>query len=140
MNIDVGSINWLAVVVAAFATFMLGGVWYTALCGKVWQRLNGYSDEKLVEMRKKRPPPVFFGTMIGCYLVVSLLMAMLVGAFEIRHHLTGAAFGMFIFGIAAAVQVTGQIASDKPMRALVIDLAYQAIYMPMTGAILASWH
>ncbi|MBX3315569.1 MAG: DUF1761 domain-containing protein [Phycisphaeraceae bacterium] len=140
MNIDVSSINWLAVVVAAFATFMLGGVWYTALCGKVWQRLNGYTDEKLVEMRKKRPPPVFFGTMIGCYLVVSLLMAMMVGAFEITHYLTGAAFGMFIFGIAAAVQVTGQIASDKPMRALVIDLAYQAIYMPMTGAILASWH
>lgn len=139
MNIDMGSINWLAVGVAAFATFMLGGVWYTALFGKVWQRLNGYSDEKLVEMRRHRPPPVFFGTMIACYVVVSLLMAMMVSAFGITHSLTGAAFGLFVFGVAAAVQVTGQLAGDKPMRALGIDLVYQAIYMVMTGAILGGW-
>lgn len=139
MNIDMGSINWLAVVVAAFATFMLGGVWYTALFGKVWQRLNGYSDEKLVEMRRHRPAPVFFGTMIACYVVVSLLMALLVGAMEITSAGSGAMLGGVVFVIAAAIQATGQIASDKPMKALVIDLVYQAIYMAMTGAILGGW-
>ena len=139
MNIDLGSINWLAVVVAAFATFMLGGVWYTALFGKAWQRLNGYTDEQLVTMRAKRPPPVFFGTMIACYVVVSLVMAMLVGAMEIGSATSGAMLGGVVFVIAAAVQVTGQIASDKPMKAMLIDLAYQAIYMVMTGAILGAW-
>jgi hypothetical protein len=139
MNIDLGSINWLAVGVAAFATFMLGGVWYTALFGKVWQRLNGYSDEKLVEMRRHRPPPVFFGTMIACYVVVSLLMAVMVGALEISSATSGAMLGCVVFVLAVAVQVTGQIASDKPMKAMLIDLAYQAVYMPLTGAILGAW-
>ncbi len=139
MTIDFGSINWLAVIVAAFATFMLGGVWYTALFGKAWQRLNGYSDEKLVEMRAKRPPPVFFGTMIACYVVVSLVLALLVGAMEISSAMPGAMLGGVVFVLAAAVQVTGQIASDKPMRALLIDLAYQAVYMPLTGAIVGGW-
>lgn len=139
MNIDLGSINWLAVGVAAFATFMLGGVWYAALFGRVWQRLNGYSDEKLVEMRKRRPPPVFFGTMLVCYVVVALVMALLVGALEIGSAGAGAVLGCVVFVLAAAVQVTGQVASDKPMKAILIDLAYQAVYMPMTGAILGGW-
>ena len=139
MNIDMGSINWLAVGVAAFTTFMLGGVWYTALFGKAWQRLNGYSDEKLVEMRAKRPPPVFFGTMIGCYVVVSVVMALLVGAMEIGSATSGAMLGGVVFVLAAAIQATGQVASDKPMKAMLIDLAYQAVYMPTTGAILGAW-
>lgn len=139
MNIDVGSINWLAVSVSAFATFMLGGVWYTALFGKAWQRLNGYSDEKLAEMRAKRPPPVFFGTLIACYVVVSLAMALLVAAMEIGSAMSGAMLGGVVFVLVAAVQATGQVASDKPMKALLIDLAYQAIYMVMTGAILGAW-
>lgn len=139
MTIDFGAINWLPVGASALATFMLGGLWYTALFGKLWQRLNGYSTEKLAEMSKRRPPPLFFGTLLACYIAVSVVMAMLINAFGIEHWLTGAALGLLIFAIAAAVQATGQLASDKPMRALLIDLAYQAIYLPMTGAILAAW-
>ena len=38
MSLD---INWLAVVVAAVATFMLGGVWYGPLFGRVWRAAEG---------------------------------------------------------------------------------------------------
>jgi len=41
-------INWLAVLVAAIASFLLGGIWYSnALFGRVWQREAGVTDEKL---------------------------------------------------------------------------------------------
>jgi hypothetical protein len=41
-------INWLAVVVAAIACFLLGGLWYSpVLFGKAWQRETGLTDEKL---------------------------------------------------------------------------------------------
>jgi len=41
-------INWIAVVVAALASFLLGGLWYSpVLFGKAWQRETGLSDEKL---------------------------------------------------------------------------------------------
>lgn len=139
MSIEFGTINWLAVLVAAFATFMLGGAWYTVLFGKLWQQLNGYSDEKLAEMRKRRPPPVFFGTMLGCYAVIASVMALLVGAMGIVSAGSGAVLGVVVFAIAAAIQATGQVAGDKPMRALLIDLGYQIIYMPMIGAILGAW-
>jgi Protein of unknown function (DUF1761) len=41
-------INWIAVVVAALASFLLGGLWYSpVLFGKAWQRETGLSDEQL---------------------------------------------------------------------------------------------
>ena len=136
---NLAEINWLAVLVAAFATFMIGGVWYTALFGKLWQKLNGYSTEKLAEMKAERPPPVFFGTLIVCYAVVALIMAILVTTFNVTGAADGALLGLLLWIMAAAVGLTGHIASDKPMGAFAIDAAYQFIYLLMTGAIIAGW-
>jgi len=54
MKLDLAHINYWAVLVAALATFMLGGLWYTALFGKAWARLSGYSDAKLAEISRSR--------------------------------------------------------------------------------------
>ena len=41
-------LNWLAVVIAALASFLLGGLWYSpVLFGKAWQRETGLTDEQL---------------------------------------------------------------------------------------------
>jgi hypothetical protein len=37
-------INWLAVVVAAAVTFVLGGVWYGPLFGRVWHTAEGAAE------------------------------------------------------------------------------------------------
>ena len=81
-GIEFSEVNWWAVLVAGFAVFMLGGLWYTALFGKLWVRLNGYSEEKVREMQAKRPPHVFFGVMIGSYLLLSVVMALLMTRFN----------------------------------------------------------
>ena len=48
-------INWLAVVVAAVACFLLGGLWYSkALFGAAWQRETGITDEQLARGNKAR--------------------------------------------------------------------------------------
>jgi hypothetical protein len=39
------TIDWLAILIATVAAFLLGGLWYSpALFGKPWQRLAGLSD------------------------------------------------------------------------------------------------
>ena len=40
-------INWLAVVAAAMSSFVLGGVWYSALFAKAWQSAAGLSDAQV---------------------------------------------------------------------------------------------
>lgn len=139
LSFSFSHLNWLAVLVVGLGIFMLGGAWYTALFGKLWAQLNGYSPEKLKEMGSRRPPPVFFGIMIACYLVISLMMALLVISFDIRGALDGAAFGLSLWVIAGAVGLTAQAASDKPMSAWLIDGAFQLIFFTGAGIALASW-
>jgi hypothetical protein len=61
-------INWLAVVIAAVASFLLGGLWYSpALFGKAWQRAAGLTDEQLKSGNMAR--------IFGLSLVLALLAA-----------------------------------------------------------------
>ena len=133
-------INWLAVLVAAVAVFMLGGLWYTALFGKLWQRLHGYSDAKLKELQAKRPPQVFFGILIASYLVLAAGIAVLFNSSGIHSAPQGAAVGGLLWlGLAAPIGATAYIASDRHIGIFIIDLAYQAVFLAMAGAILGGW-
>lgn len=39
--------NWIAVIGAALAGFVIGGLWYGPLFGKAWQKESGLSDEAM---------------------------------------------------------------------------------------------
>jgi len=133
-------INYLAVLVAALATFMLAGLWYSALFGKLWARLQGFSDAQVAELKAKMSPPKFFGGMIASYFVLALVMAALVAAFNITTALGGAGLGMLLWlGPAAAIGMTGHLATGKPIGAYLIDVSFQFIYLVMMGAIIAAW-
>ena len=57
-----GDINWLAVFVAAASGFLVGGLWYGPLFGKMWMAENGYTEQDLAE-----------GNMLKIYGLVFLL-------------------------------------------------------------------
>jgi hypothetical protein len=140
MTIDFAAINWWAVLVAAVATFLIGGLWYTALFGQRWAQLNGYSEEKLKAMRAQLPPPLFFGGLLACYFLIAVVVALLVVAFQINSVPSGALLGLLLWlGPTAAVAFTGHLASDKPLGAYVLDASYQLIYLVLIGAILGGW-
>ena len=40
-------VNYIAVVVAAVANYVLAAIWYGAIFGKLWQRLTGITDMKV---------------------------------------------------------------------------------------------
>lgn len=140
MTLDFAKINWLAVATATFATFMLGGLWYQALFGKIWIQLHGYTPEQVAAMKVKRPPPVFFGGMIAAYFVLAVVLALIVGAFNLDTLQDGLLLGFLLWiGPTSAVAFTGWLASDKVIGTFWIDAGYQFVYMLMMGAILAAW-
>jgi hypothetical protein len=52
---DFSTINYLAVLVAALSTFVLGGLWYSPmLFGKAWMQLNNFTDADLQTFSKAR--------------------------------------------------------------------------------------
>jgi hypothetical protein len=140
MTLDVAAINYLAVLVVALATFFLGAVWYTALFGKRWVQLQGFTPEQMKAMQARRPPPLFFGGLILCYLVIALVVAMLVVAFNVNNILDGALMGLLLWlGPAAAVAMTGYLSTDKAFGVYLIDCGYQLLYLVLMGAVLGAW-
>jgi hypothetical protein len=126
--------------VAGLATFMLGGLWYTALFGKQWAQLQGYSEERMKEMQARRPPPVFFGGMIVCYLVLAFVLALLLTGYSAPTALDGVFFGALLWlGPVACIEMTHFISEDKPFGIFVINNSYQLLYLVLMGAILGGW-
>src|SRR5262245_54944855 len=141
MPFNLSEINFLAVFVATLVAFLVGGVWYTALFGKLWIKLHDYSEERMAAMKARRPPPVFFGTMIVSYLVLALATAVLLTGFPTRNALTGAMVGAILWlGPAAAIGMTGHIASDKANGLYLIDVGCELGYLVLMGLILGAWH
>jgi hypothetical protein len=140
MHIDLGAINWLAVLVAALGTFMLGGLWYTALFGKAWRDLHGWTDEHVKEMQAKRPPQVFFTVMLVSYFVLAIVIALLVQAAGATTYAEGALLGLLLWlGPVTCVKLTDHIASDVSFGVFGIDAVYQLMYMAGMGALIGGW-
>ncbi|MFN0136181.1 MAG: DUF1761 domain-containing protein [Phycisphaerae bacterium] len=137
--IDLGSLNYAAIAVAGFAAFFLGGIWYTALAGP-WTRMNGFTPEKAEQMKKDRPPQLFFGGMIGSYLVLALIVAIVAQLAGVTTLGSGIMLGLLLWvGPAACIGLTNWIASDKPIGVFFIDAAYQFVYLLLMGAIVGAW-
>ena len=139
MRVDLGQINWLAVVVAAVVTFLLGGAWYSALFQKVWVKSQNLTDEQMAKMKADMNPAKFFGGMLVAYFVVAVVMAILVNQLPVRSVAAGAMLGLLVWVVVAAVQMTGHLASNRSIAAFLVDASYELIYLVGTGAILAAW-
>src|SRR5690606_39083141 len=69
-----GSVNWLAVLVAGISSFVTGGIWYSPnLFGKAWMKENNLSEDQFKRGNK--------GKIFGWTLIFSLLMAANLGMF-----------------------------------------------------------
>ncbi len=133
-------INYLAVVAAAGATFFLGAFWYTALFGKLWMHLTGFTEEKVKELQARRPPALFFTGMIVCYLVVAFGVAVLAVSLRITSPIEGAVLGLVLWaGFAATIGMTAHLASDRHIGVYCIDTGYQLVFLVLMGAILGGW-
>ncbi len=71
-----GPVNWLAVLVAAFAAFAVGAIWYGALFSKAWQRATGFSD---AEVKGISTAAIF-----GATFLLELISAAMLGHFYAR--------------------------------------------------------
>lgn len=132
-------LNLLAVIVTGVAAFLLGGIWYTALFGKLWIKLHGYTKEQVDAMQKARPPHIFFGTMLLAYWLMATLMGFLMYWIKATNWMDGAIVGLTVWGIVQAIALTTYISGDKRFGVYVLDGAYQLCFLVMTGIILAVW-
>lgn len=141
-------INYLAVIVAAFANMALGMAWYGSLFGKAWMKATGRTEESMKQMNaglKKR-----YLTMNRIYAlqtVGALLMAyVLAHVLVLANVYSGSGleaglksgFGMWL-GFVAPVSIGVVLWDGMPWKVWFIQGGYFLAALLMSGAILGYW-
>lgn len=132
--------NWLAILCAGVAYWVLGYVWYSLLFGKIW-------CAELVKHRGERPAPrggEMAGKLISTFvsnLITAAAMAYLfkrTGIADMNHALRlAAAAGI---GVAGTAVTMVSIWESKPTRMWFIDVGYYFVGALLMAIIFVSWH
>ena len=133
---DAGSINWLAAIVAAIASFVLGGAWYSpALFGNAWMKASGMTEEKA----KQANMPVVFGVSFVWALLGALCFAAFIGPKPSVGFAVAAGFATGLFWITGSYAINYQF-EQKPLSLLAINGGYHTAQYSLYGLILGLWH
>lgn len=136
MNFSLQAATPLAIGLAAVVGFLVGGVWYGALFGKLWPRLHGYdTPEKTAAMAKNAGQA--FGVMFVGEIFMAFGLAILIGTFGIKGAVNGAILGLVIsLTIGLAEIIMQNAAHRKSPAAFAIDAGHQILYLTAAGAVI----
>ena len=128
------SINWLAVLVSAVSTFLLGGLWYGPLLGRAWMRASGITEEQA----KQGNMGMVFGLSFLLQLVAAVVLAMFIGGDA------NAMFGLFAgaaVGVAWVATGLGVIYlfEQRPLGHWAVNAGYHVVSYSIMGLILGAW-
>lgn len=129
------SVNWLAVVAAALSSFLLGGVWYSALFAKAWQSAAGLTDEQVKGGNKA----LIFGGSFVLALIASATFAFFLG--DKIGPREGALYGLCagLTWVAASFGIN-YLFERRPLKLFLINGGYHTIQFTLIGLILGAWH
>ena len=129
------NLNWLAIVVAAVSTFILGGLWYSPLMFvKRWMKETGITEEdtKNTNMIK------IFGLAFILSLMASLFLALFIGA---KAGLSFGALAGFMAGLGWVFTFMGisYLFESRTLAHFLINSTYSVVSLTIMGAIIGVW-
>lgn len=136
-------INYLAVVVAAVASMVLGFLWYGPVFGKPWMQLMGFTKESIEKMKGKGMGKTYAFMAIGS-LVTAFVLAHALTFASAYTETTGVAAGLMVgfwnwLGFVAPVQMGAQLWEGKPWKLFLITSGFYLVSLCVEGVILALW-
>lgn len=137
MNIGqaIAQLNYLAVLVAALASFVIGGFWFSdAMFGEAWMRANAFSREDLRERNMVK----IFGLSFLLALVSSFVLALFIGPDGGFGTGIIAGFLVGIGWVATSLGVT-DLFESKPTHHFLVNAGYHVVSFMVMGAILGLW-
>jgi hypothetical protein len=129
-------VNYLAVIAAAVATFLLGGLWYSpVLFGKAWQREAGVTDEQMKNANMAK----IFGLAFVLSLIAAWVFALFLGPRPPLPLGLGAGFAAGLCWVAASFGIN-YLFERRSFKLFLINGGYHTLQFTIVGLILALWH
>ena len=124
--------NWIAVLGAALAGFVIGGLWYGPLLGKAWQAESGLSDEAMKNGNMAR----IFGLTFALNLIAAFILAHVMATYQHPGLYISAMIGFGIgLGFVATSIGVNYLFARKSLKLFLIDGGYWTLVYTVMGAI-----
>ena len=129
-------VNYLAVLVAAVANYLIATVWYAVIFPKTWRKLTGITDMKPAPMNIVL---VFIGSFILSYVLYHSIV--FGDAYVKMSGVGGGIMGGFFgwLGYIAPVTLSTKLYEKKPWGLWCLDNAFWLISLVVMGSIQSLW-
>ena len=129
-------INFLAVIVAAILSFVIGSVWYSQKAfGKKWMELTNLNSEDF----KKNAKGAMAGTILGG-LVLACILAVFVGYANVDNFFDGALVGFWAWlGFVVTTSSSSVLFERRPIGLFLMNIGFHLVEFVLMGALLAIW-
>jgi hypothetical protein len=131
-------ISYLAVLIAAVASWLAGAVWYMALA-KPWMGAAGITPEQIHQRRKGPGAFLPFVYALVANVIIAWVLAGLLGHLGQLTLRNGALSGLFCWGgfVFPTMLVNNRFAMRSP-KLLLIDGGYWLVVLVLSGAIIGA--
>jgi hypothetical protein len=127
-------LNWIAIVAAGVAAFVLGGLWYSpALFARSWQRAAGLSDEQV----RQGNMALIFGGALVLSILAAAMFSMFLGPRPELGFAAGAGFSAGLFWVMGSLGIF-YLFERRPLKLWLINGGYATAMFTLIGAVL-SW-
>jgi hypothetical protein len=129
--------NYLAILVAAIANFLMQAAWYT-LFMQTW--LNGIGHSMAWLESQGINPAIEYGTALVCAALMATAISCVTQLTGPQTALRGIRAGMLLWlGFVFTTMATGYIFEVRPISSFAVDAGFWLLGMSVMGAIVGGW-
>jgi len=131
--------NYLAVVVAAVAYWVLGAIWFGVVFGRQWLQLEHIPPEQVAAMKGAAAAfPYIMSFVLN--LIIAFVLAQLCAWRNATTAARGASLGVLLWiGIIGPVTYTTNMYEMRPLNLFLLNEGYVLVGLFLMGAILGAW-
>ncbi len=138
------NINYLAVLVSAVVSMVLGSLWYGPLFGKRWMALSGINPDMMNDPKAKAAMGKSYSIMFVGSLLMSYVLAHAIVFASAYLKVEGIAAGLMAglwnwMGFIAPVTLGTVLWEGKSWKLWFLNNGYQLVYLLLAGVILSVW-
>lgn len=121
-------VNYLAVLVAAVASFLFGWLWHGMLFQKQWMKLSGLTFKSMKKMHLSPLASMSLGFVIQ--LVMTYVLAVFISAFSISSLYAGVQLAFWLWlGFVMPLTAGVWVWEGKPFMLFILNTAYWLLAM-----------
>ena len=133
------TINYVAVLVAAIAAFVLGFLWHGPLFGKQWLKLSGITPEQMKEAQAQNMTPRMVAAFVA-QIVMAFVLAQFVALWNATDIAATVQLAFWVWlGFIVTVLLNGVLWERRTVSLYLFNIVYHLASLFVMTLILALW-